>query len=314
MPQLQQLQRLHLILDYLFSLRRNVQAGAPEILSHLKKEHPACRELSMRQLQRDLNELVSLFGGVVKMAEAGRKRLYQIAENQEGDERTDILSSLLSRIYTSQLFEMALSKPADLQQHLSLEDTAPLKNIEMLPNLLEAIITRTVVSFNYHNWLKGTEREHTLHPYMLKEHKNRWYLLGYKPGKESYTMFGVDRIKPESLTILKEQFERNPDFNPAKFSEGRFGITWLTPADPEEIRLRFSTQMGRYIKSLPLHPSQMVLADNDEGTTIALKVTINDELIAEILKYGADVQVLLPQHLAQQIRKKLRKALKAYQE
>jgi predicted DNA-binding transcriptional regulator YafY len=75
-----------------------------------------------------------------------------------------------------------------------------------------------------------------------------------------------------------------------------------TPGRAERIVLRFTPLQGKYVKALPLHPSQLVLQDDQHAVVVALHVMPNYELRQELLGLGSTVQVVEPKWLAAEIR------------
>ena len=80
----------------------------------------------------------------------------------------------------------------------------------------------------------------------------------------------------------------------------------------EEVILSFTPDQGKYIKSLPLHHSQQLLADNEQEVLIKLKLAVTLDFVMELLSHGADVKVIQPQSLIDEIKGTYRKALKQY--
>ncbi|MDC0304162.1 phosphoribosyltransferase family protein [Flavobacteriales bacterium] len=52
------------------------------------------------------------------------------------------------------------------------------KGTEHLPSLLQAIKECREVRFRHTSFLDESESERLLHPYLLKEYRNRWYVIG----------------------------------------------------------------------------------------------------------------------------------------
>jgi exonuclease V gamma subunit len=70
---------------------------------------------------------------------------------------------------------------------------------------------------------------------------------------------------------------------------------------------------GNYLKTLPLHPSQEILKDDEDALQIRLYVEPNFELRSKIMKIADSVKVIRPEWLATEIQNKLKKALNQYQ-
>ncbi|MFN2431002.1 MAG: helix-turn-helix transcriptional regulator [Cryomorphaceae bacterium] len=179
-----------------------------------------------------------------------------------------------------------------------------------LPDILSAIKSRQVIRFSYAKYTGGEQKQYHLHPYLLKEYRNRWYVIGFNPDKGAVVVFGLDRMVGE-VTVTAETFDPNPDFDPSIYFEHSIGITAVDSA-PERIHLRFSTLTGKYVESQPLHASQKIIHNDEVALEIELSLCITKELVMQILSYGSDVEVKSPEKLRQQIARQLNAAAKYY--
>lgn len=177
-----------------------------------------------------------------------------------------------------------------IERFVQFENTPVAKGTEHLPLLLQAIKETREVRFRYLSFLDESETERVLHPYLLKEYRNRWYVIGKDAEASKVKTFGLDRIS--DLSIRENYFTVDKNFDPETLFKYSFGIT--AGGKPEKIVLKFAPQEGRYIKAQPLHPTQKIIKDNSEGLTIELKVIPSYELKATIRSFGKQVEVLDP--------------------
>ena len=179
---------------------------------------------------------------------------------------------------------------------------------EHLKGLADAIQRKILIRFAYQSYLKPIPDHYTLAPYLIMEHRNRWYLLGHDQEANKVKTFGLDRMQQVQLL---HPFVEAETFDYKTLFEHTYGITCLAEA-PSRVVLSFTPQQGKYIKSLPLHPSQQVLLDHDKELRIELTVVLNIDLKMQLLSYGSKVQVLEPPQLRQEIAEELQNALKKY--
>ena len=183
------------------------------------------------------------------------------------------------------------------------------KGNQYLSQLLEAIKARKQVEFSYSNFQKQETKTYQLHPYLLKEYAGRWYLIGFSEKRNNYLTFGLDRF--ESMKILNQGFELDKKFDSDNFFKHSLGIT-VFDDEPQEIILKLSPVEGKYLKSLPLHPSQKILVDNDNECRISLFLIVTQELIMKILSLGIGVEVIQPESLRKEITAIFSKSLAQY--
>ena len=60
---------------------------------------------------------------------------------------------------------------------------------EYLELLLNAINQKQTVQFSYYNFVKEEKTIRRVHPYLLKEYRNRWYLIGKSELKNKVVTF-----------------------------------------------------------------------------------------------------------------------------
>ncbi|MCH8330442.1 MAG: WYL domain-containing protein [Bacteroidetes bacterium] len=182
---------------------------------------------------------------------------------------------------------------------------------EFLQPLVEAIRERKVVTFNYKKFGEKKASLRTIHPYLLKEHKDRWYLIGMSEHYRDFVpTYGLDRMS--KLKITEQDAEDSGKFDPKIFYKHAFGIITQKELKPEEVVLSFTHDQGMYARTKPLHSTQKVLIDNAKQYRIRMKVFVTIELIMEIQSYGTEVKVIKPKHLADLIKNNLQKASKQY--
>jgi len=103
-------------------------------------------------------------------------------------------------------------------------------------------------------------------PYALKEFKNRWYVLANDLKDNKVKSFALDRLT--ELEITNKKFQLPNNFNINEHFKFSFGIISPNGQEPQEVILSFDPFQGKYIKTLPLHESQVILKDNEQELRI----------------------------------------------
>ncbi len=175
------------------------------------------------------------------------------------------------------------------------------KGIEFLTEMVDAIRQKKVMRIHYQPFNRNEVKKHTVHPYFIKEYNGRMYLIAkdIHPVKESiFLTFAFDRITEAikmNQTFHEEEMDKENYFNSA------IGIS-LTGEKPEKIKLQIDNSQANYIKSQPIHHSQVIVKESKNHICIELELVINYELIAMLLGLGDKVVVLKPDFLAQKIK------------
>ncbi|PSR04415.1 MAG: hypothetical protein BRD50_03695 [Bacteroidetes bacterium SW_11_45_7] len=192
---------------------------------------------------------------------------------------------------------------------IQMEQPPYFKGRELLGDLLRAIKERKTVEFDYQRFQLDQPKHRLVHPYLLKEYRNRWYLIGMLNKNQHIMIFGLDRMS--NLQLSDHPYAISPYFEPEHYFQYSYGITTFSGA-PEDVVLSFTPHQGHYIKTQPLHHSQQILRDNEEECRIKLQVGISPELVMDLLSYGKHLTVLQPESLREQMMDNMEQALKKY--
>jgi predicted DNA-binding transcriptional regulator YafY len=178
--------------------------------------------------------------------------------------------------------------------------------------IYDAIFESKEITFTHCKYSCDQPSHRVLQPYTLKEHRNRWYVIGKENGKPR--IFGLDRIT--DLNVSEKYFIRDPEFYDEIFKVFHDAVGVLAfNSEAEEVILHFDNDQADYIKSLMLHRSQQVTEDTDGkgGISVKMFVKITPEFINEcILPYGSSVRVLSPARLVKEVKTIYSEALKNY--
>lgn len=188
------------------------------------------------------------------------------------------------------------------ESFIQFESAPEQQGIEHLAFLVNAIKNRQPVRLEYQKFGSDDSREHVVHPYLLKEYRNRWYLIGQLEGKEHITILGLDRIV--HLEEAHITYRHPIDFEPQQYFQFSFGIS-TSDHKPEKIRLWFDATQAEYILTQPLHQSQELVERTDDGVIIQLELVPSIELEMNLLSYGERVKVLAPSSLQNRLAERI---------
>lgn len=282
-------------------LRNSSEANFDEIKKYLERESEMFDTdltISKRTFQRDLNEIRELFNLDIQINSQNR---YKIIEEGDGDISMRTLEAF-------DLFN-TLNFANNMAQHIQFETRRP-QGTEHLNGLLHAIKNRFTIQFDYQKFWEDEPKQRLVEPYSLKESQGRWYLLGKDKKDNKLKTFGLDRMT--EFFIDRQKFTIPKDFNAKVFFKDCFGIINLENAKTEEIILSFDPEQGKYIRTLPIHESQEIIADDEDEFRIKLKMKITYDFIREILSNGKDVKVIAPKKLLREILKINSEIIKQY--
>ena len=218
-------------------------------------------------------------------------------------EMTGMIQRLEDKVYTAKTKQ----KPI-----VHLETNESLQGIEYLDQMYQAIHKKRVIELLYQSFKARKPNTLLFHPYLLKEYRNRWFVLGRKSAKEPLMTLALDRIKEISLVAHIEYIE-NFEFDADKHFQHIIGVTVDKGKRPQKVHLKVDRKNAPYVITKPLHPSQQIIAKSKEGIEITLDVQFNFELEREILGFGDSIEVISPPGLRNRILSKLKTALDVYE-
>lgn len=191
---------------------------------------------------------------------------------------------------------------------VAFEQNEQLKGLEYLSEVIDATVNHTPLIIYYKTY-KGKELTSTLHPYHVKQYNNRWFLFGYEEESGKIANKALDRI--QHISLANVPFIPNSTIDFSHFFDDVVGVS--IPNDDvhkETIVLQFTETRFPYVTSKPIHKSQTILSENE--CTISLEVKPTRELEQQILSFGSDIEVLLPEAFRTQIANKIAKNYKKY--
>lgn len=273
------------------------------------------REINERWLHTDYS------GGVPiprRTFHCHREKIQELFDiNIECDRRTseyyieDCQTLANDKIRSWLLETFSVNNLAAEQQHL--HDRILLEKIPSgeiyLTSVIEAMRDSRIIKFTYKSFTDAAPHDVYLQPYFVKVFRQRWYVIGYISAYNGIRTYSIDRF--ENIEVTKESFEYPSDFIPEEYFDGCFGIMYSN-LPCESVVLKVSSVQAGYFKTLPLHETQKTVSDTETHTVFKYEMKITNDLIKEILSYGADVEVISPQSLRSKIEKHLSAALQKY--
>lgn len=285
---------------------------------------------SSNTIHNDIDAMSSYQGVTIQQLKKGRRVTWQyddprmsIFQFQFTDEQMSQLAlcmSILSRFDGIPQMDWLRDFVEQFKPYLNLEDIDRtivgfdeckyLRGRQHFARLHNAITSRQVLKIGYKTFSRDETRVHIFHPYYIKEHNRRWFVLGRIEGRDFLTTLAFDRIESIENAPGVEYKPENMDFEEDYFSD-IVGVT-RNKGEVEKVRIWVSPNLAPYISTKPLHESQIEKINPDGSMDVTLKVIPNFELRKLLLSHGAGLKVLAPASLAEEIKVVYRKGLELY--
>lgn len=277
------------------------------ILERLRQED--LESVSARTFERDIREIESYYG--IKVAHCRRHRGYFLDQSEDEDlSNFRQFFQLLER--SERLAFLTHSSDAlRASKYLLLEESQAQPGLQHLPVLWNALRTQRKISFGYQTFQNALPKPYRIDPLVLLEYRNRWYLAAWDAADQRFKTFGLERMQDPQLTQVPVQQDRRAEFLLLK--QDALGVFIGPDHEVAEVVLRVDGTMVPYIKTVPLHHSQTITAEDEKGMTLSLQVVLNPELESAILSYGEHVEVLEPLALRERIRDRVKGLASRYE-
>jgi predicted DNA-binding transcriptional regulator YafY len=219
------------------------------------------------------------------------------------NEVSEMVNKLEDKIYSEQHQQAPV---------IDFEKNELLAGIEWLDVLYKAIVNKNTLLLTYQSFKARSANDIIFYPYLLKEYRNRWFVLGMKKqGKEIIT-FALDRI--QNITPQdKELFIQHKNFDPHTYFSNIIGVTRNVAEKPTTILFWASSYHAPYIKTKPIHASQKIMEEVKGGTHFSIEVIPNFELERELIGFGEGIKILSPNNIVRQIKRKIRLMKELYE-
>lgn len=189
-----------------------------------------------------------------------------------------------------------------------------LKNSNLLGSLFDAISNEQPIELSYHIFNNHDVRKIVLHPYLLKQYNNRWFLIGAADSDGFILNFALDRID-SYIALPDKKYKACSDDLEERF-EDIVGVTLPKDSTTEHIVFWVSDEEAPYIETKPIHGSQTSIKNDtayrvkypdfsESGRFFSLDCIVNYELKRELMSFFDGLVVLEPANLRADLQLKI---------
>lgn len=261
--------------------------GAPLAYdNHRRGYYYVRRDFQLPSIAISEGELIGVF--------LGSQLLRQYRGTDLGDHLTRLFAKLMD--FLPNTLEVNFS---DFQRTFSTRP-APAEPVE--PSIIRALINsvreRRRLEVVYYSASRDLTQRRRIDPFGFHFVDGECYVVAYCHLREDVRIFHPARIR--ELKHLQETFERPADFDLTRYlDEGFRHLRGSGPA--QEVTLRFSPTVARYVQGRTWHPTQKTEPQAD--SSVLLHFTVNHLLEVKrlALSFGADCEVLAPKELRAEI-------------
>lgn len=172
----------------------------------------------------------------------------------------------------------------------------------------QALARSRRLRIDYHGRASDRMAPREVSPQRLCLYRDNWYLDAWCHARNALRVFSLDRIvAADALPVAAIEV-------PAAQLEKTLATSYgLFSGTPDAVAtLRFSAHAARWVAAEVWHPEQSDSRDTQDRLIRSLPYRRDDELVMDILRQGAGVEVLEPPSLRKAVVRRLREALSLY--
>jgi len=181
-------------------------------------------------------------------------------------------------------------------------------NREVFETLSFGLLDRKRLKIRHLRRQTGEETERLVSPQRLVHYRYNWYLDAWCHTRNDIRIFAVDAIR--TAQAVDEPAREVPDDRLDEVLRAGYGIFAGQAVD--RAVLRFTPSRARWVASEAWHSQQVGRMEADGSYVLEVPYSQEPELVMDILKYGADVEVLSPPSLRRRVEQELAAAAKRY--
>jgi predicted DNA-binding transcriptional regulator YafY len=233
-----------------------------------------------------------------------RKLITEASAGFLGDELGRV-SRRLGSLLTANLPGRADPQDAFSFRWKGINPTAP----QTFKTATAALLKGNLLSFRYHAPSATGDVLRTVEPHHMVNYMGNWHLIAYCHLREAWRDFLLARMTECQLTVTS--FPTRPKDAWQPLLQDTFGIFQNTRKF--DVVLRFTPERARWVKAEVWHEDQSEVVEADGALIRTIPASHEAEIMMEILKHGAQVEVLEPVWLRKKVADEIRTAAENYQ-
>lgn len=157
----------------------------------------------------------------------------------------------------------------------------------------QAVLSRRQMRIAYFSRGSGETTERTISPQRLVNYRGNWYVDAWCHLRAGLRSFAVDAL--QRVEVLPERARPVAERELKEYFETSYGI--FSGRASRAARLRFTAERARWVAQESWHPRQRGAFEADGSYVLELPYHDDRELVMDILRHGAAVEVLAPVQL-----------------
>lgn len=180
--------------------------------------------------------------------------------------------------------------------------------LKSFQSVAQGTIERKKLHIHHYNRTRNETTERDISPQQLVHYRDNWYVDAWCHKREKLLSFSVDAIT--GCDILEETAKEMDQQEVQKQMQAGYGI--FSGKNVQWAKLKFSAERARWVQNEEWHPEQKGTIHQDGTYTLEIPYSDERELIADVLRFGGEVEVMGPQSLRQNVTLAIQSAAAIY--
>jgi predicted DNA-binding transcriptional regulator YafY len=218
------------------------------------------------------------------------KEAMELLQNMSGDRVGDRFSYAIDKVLSS--FKETFPDGNSRRKIIQTDYVPGARGFENFDLLFSACKNKYPLSFVHYSYNKRAFKSVIVHPVMLKEFENRWYLVGYSESHGALRTFGFDRIY-QPLFLKRKYIASNSD-EVDVYTINLFGVYPIENQPLQLITIKTSPIITHYFEAYPVHKSQVIEKRSSGVGIFHFELVPTVELVRLFRSYGKELKVIEP--------------------
>jgi predicted DNA-binding transcriptional regulator YafY len=175
--------------------------------------------------------------------------------------------------------------------------------------IASAVLSRQRLKLTYYNRTRDEETHREASPQRLVYYRANWYLDAWCHLRNDIRSFALDAMRGAEMVAGK--VKEVPDAELDAVLAAGYGI--FSGKKVQWATLRFTPERARYVALEEWHPKQRAKWEKGGAYVLEIPYSSEGELVMDVLRFGADVEVLAPEALRAAVREKARALADLYE-
>lgn len=219
-----------------------------------------------------------------------------LVEQYKGTPLEPVFESIMEQLVEMLPKDVEIQTSFHANQVRFISNPQPRIDEKIFLGVLKGIQEGKTLEFEYRSIKRQEYIGRKFNPYQIVCQRGDWYVLGFCHRHKDFRVYNLARMQNLQL---KEEFEREEDFELTKYIDPSFGV-WAQNKK-FVVELVFSKDVNTYIMERKWHINQLCRQEEDGSVHLRFETNQFDETLHWVMSFGSQVKVINPPELREKV-------------